>query len=128
MIEQEILLHKTSDKQPINQEEIIVSPIIGDGNCFYRSISLYLTNKHSNHKIIREIIYETTKQCKENLKPFFLTGIADDILIDAKLENYIELIKTDSFYAVIIELSLDVNIFQKTIIVYLNEKKSDIPK
>ena len=45
MIEQEILLHKIRDKQPINQEEIIVSPIIGNGNCFYRSISLYLINE-----------------------------------------------------------------------------------
>jgi len=52
--------------------------------------SLYLTNGQSNHKIIREIVYEVEKEYKENLKPFFLTGISDDILVDAKLENYIE--------------------------------------
>ena len=126
MIEQKILLNKIRNKQPINQEEIIITPILGDGNCFYRSISLYLTNEQSNHKIIREIIYEAAKERKEDLKPFFLTGIADDILTDAKLENYIELIKNDSFYAGIIELSLAANIFQKTIIVYLDDKSIDI--
>ena len=71
MIEQKILLHKIQNKQTINQDEIIISPIIGDGNCFYRSISLHLTNEQSNHKIIREFIYEAAKECKENLKPFF---------------------------------------------------------
>ena len=59
-----------NDKKPINQEEIIISPIIGD-NCFCSSISLYLINEQSSHKIIREIIYEEAKECKENLKPFF---------------------------------------------------------
>ena len=125
MIEQELFFHKSWDKQLINQEEIIISPIIGDGNCFYRSISLYLINEQTNHKIIREIIYEAAKESKENLKPFFLTGISGDILADAKLENYIEKIKNESFYAGIIELSLASNIFHKTIIVYSNEENND---
>ena len=125
MIEQELLLHRIHDKQPINQEEINISPITGDGNCFYRSISLYFTNEQTNHKIIREIIYEAAKEYKEDIKPFFLTGISDEILADAKLENYIEKIKSDSFYAGIIELSLAAKIFYKTIIVYSNEENND---
>ena len=125
MTEQELLLHRIHDKQPINQEEIIISPITGDGNCFYRAISLYFTNEQTNHKIIREIIYEAAKEYKEDIKPFFLTGISDEILADAKLENYIEKIKNDSFYAGIIELSLAAKIFYKTIIVYSNEENND---
>ena len=84
-----------------------------DGNFFYRAFSLYLTNDQTNHKIIREIIYETAKESKEFIKPFFLIGISDNVLEDPKLDNYLEIIKNDSFFTWIIEISLATNIFHK---------------
>ena len=55
------------DKKPLNPEEVIISPVYGDGSCFYRTLSLYLTSDQSYYKIIRDIIYETSKENKENL-------------------------------------------------------------
>ena len=114
---------KILGKKNLNPEEVIISPVAGDGNCFYRAIFLYLTNVETNYKIIREIVYEATKENKEILKPYFLNGISDDILEIYKLENYIEKIKIDSFYAGIIEISIAAKIFDKTIIIYSIEEK-----
>ena len=52
-------------------DEVIIAPIIGDGNCFYKALCLFLTNEQSNHKIIREVIYKSAKEKKELLKLFF---------------------------------------------------------
>ena len=56
MSEEKIILQKVMDKKLLNPEDVIISPIEGDGNCFYRALSLYLTSDQSNYKIIREII------------------------------------------------------------------------
>ena len=50
-------------------------------------------------------------------------GLSDNILADEKLENYIEKIKNDKFYAGIIELSIAAKIFDRTIIVCSIEEK-----
>ena len=89
---------------------------------------MFFTNSEGNHKIIRDIIYNVAIINKEFIKPFFLTGLEDDILADHKLENYIERIKNDGLYAGIIEISLATIIFNYTIIIYsveeeLSEKK-----
>lgn len=43
-----------------------------DGNCWYRTLSKYFTVKKDNHKVSRRLIYEVTKNNKQNLLPFFL--------------------------------------------------------
>lgn len=48
-----------------------------DGNCFYRVLSLYFTQDQNNHDIIRQLIYQTTKENKNNLFPFFLNNNED---------------------------------------------------
>ena len=53
------------------------------------------------------------KGIKEIIKPYFLNGISDDILVSYQLENYIEKIKVDSFYADIIEISIATKILIK---------------
>ena len=125
MSEEKIILQSLLEKKPLNPEDVIISPIERDGNCFYRAWSLYLTNTQSNYNIIREIIYEAFKENKESLKPYFLSGLSDNILTDEKLENYIEKIKNAKFYAGIIELSLAAKIFDRTIVVYSIEDEID---
>ena len=119
------ILQSILEKKPLIPEDVIISPIEGDGNCFYRALSLYLTNDQSNYNIIREIIYEASKENKESLKPYFLSGLSDNILADEKLENYIEKIKNDKFYGGIILLSLAEKIFDRTIVVYSIEDEID---
>ena len=74
----------------LSLEEVIIQPVYEDWKCFYRAISLYFTNDEAKYKIIREIIYETAKETKENLKPNFLNELYDNILADYKVENQIE--------------------------------------
>ena len=54
----------------------------GDGNCWYRTLSNYFTGKQDNHKVFRRLIYEATKNNKQNLLPFFLEDgqETDDII------------------------------------------------
>jgi len=40
-------------------------PIFKDRNCFFRYISVYLTDTQDNYPIIRELIYEYAKENKD---------------------------------------------------------------
>ena len=119
----ENIISKIVNKKPIKPNDVVVAPVNKDGNCFYRALSLFFTNSEGNHKIIRDIIYNVAIINKEFIKPFFLTGLEDDILADHKLENYIERIKNDGLYAGIIEISLATIIFNYTIIIYSVEEE-----
>ena len=52
---------------------MIIAPVKGDGNCFYRALTLYLTNDEKNCKTLRELIYNNAVENKVFIKPFFLT-------------------------------------------------------
>ena len=46
--------------------------ITGDGNCLFRATSYYLYGKEDQYKEIRKLVYQESKNNKEELKPFFL--------------------------------------------------------
>ena len=119
------LTDKILNKLPLNENEVIIAPIIGDGNCLYRFLAQFLTNDQNNHKIIREIIYQAALANKEHIKPFFLRDVSDNILAESKLDNYIDKIKNNGFYAGIIEISLAAIIFNYTIVVYSIEEEQN---
>ena len=98
-------ISKILHKNLITTKEINIILVIGDGNCFYRSISVYFSNSETFHSEVRNLIYETAKENKETIRPFFIEGAEDEILIDSKLDGYIENIKRNYFYEGIIEIS-----------------------
>ena len=67
--------HKT-----INKELVQIKDVIGDGNCYYRTLSLYFTNEESYYKFFREQIYLAAMNNINELKEFFLNNENDEIL------------------------------------------------
>ena len=63
----------------LNREDYINIPIYKDGNCFFRSLSVYLTDTQDNYKIIRELIAEYAEVNKENFIEFFIRGNVDHV-------------------------------------------------
>ena len=55
----------------LSKDNYIHIPINKDGNCLYRTISVYLTDTQDNYQIIRELIYEYAKKNKELFLRFF---------------------------------------------------------
>ena len=74
------LMDKILNMLPLNEIEVIIAHIVWDGNCFYRSLSQFLTNDQNKHEIIGEIIYHAALENKEQIKPFFLGDVSDNIL------------------------------------------------
>jgi hypothetical protein len=72
MKKEKSIIKKVLDKKPLNPEEVIISPIYGDGNCFYRALSLYLTM--INHIIkLQEILFrKPQRKIKKILNLIFL--------------------------------------------------------
>ena len=67
-------LSKILHKNRITSKEINIIPVIGDGNCLYRSISVYFTNSETFHSDVRNLVYETAKENKATIRPFFIEG------------------------------------------------------
>ena len=107
-------------KQHLNLSKDICNIIdVGrDRNCFYRTLSLYFTGDESHYKIIRQNIYLAAKDNTEYLRNFFNTDQNDPILVNKKLEGYIETIKEDCFFAGAMEIYLAVKIFNINIAIY----------
>ena len=102
----------------LKREDYIHIPIYKDGNCFFRSISVYLTDTQDNYKIIRELIAEYAEVNKETFIEFFIKGNVDQALGSMDLNNYIQNIKNDGQFAGIIELSIASKLFDINIFIY----------
>ena len=84
------LYHKVLKKEIIYKNEIIILNVIGDGNCYFRNLSLYFTNNENYHIFFRELLYIYINKNKEDIikeNPFHLYK---DKLI--KVIDYIPLI------------------------------------
>ena len=114
-----ILSHKPLDKNLF--ENIDVGR---DGNCFYRTLSLFFTNEESHYKFFREQIYIACKNNLNELKEFFVDQNKDPILENNKLDGYIEKIRQNYFFASNIEISIASKIFQITIGIYEEDKNN----
>ena len=105
--------HKPLKKDLVNEYEVI-----GDGNCYYRVLSLYFTNDESYFNFFREQIYFSAKDNINLLKEFFINDKNDEILCDNKLKGYINKIKDNKFFAGNIEIYLTTKIFDINIALY----------
>ena len=125
MTEEIISLIKNNQDIPKNQ--IKLHYINKDGNCWYRLLSKYYTNDEKYYKTFRQIIFESAKNNKELLAPFFLNSEegVDNVIINIKLEHYIDKIREDSFYAGNIELAISSIIFNLNISIYTSENDED---
>ena len=79
-----IISHK-----PLNHNLIEIIDVCRDGNCFYRTLSLFYVSDESQYIFFGEQIYLAAKNNIKELKEFFKDEIQDPILENNKLEGYI---------------------------------------
>ena len=63
--------------------------------CWHRLLSKYYTNNEKYYETFRQIIYESAKNNRELLVPFFLNpeeGVGD-VIVNMKLYHYINTIR-----------------------------------
>ena len=88
---------------------------IGDGNCWYRTLSLFFDKTEENYKNYRKTISEQIKLNKEKLRPFFINqenSHEDEVLEHLDFDTYCEYVSHNYFYAGNIEILLSSQIFQ----------------
>ena len=105
-------------RQDISKNKVNLIQITGDGNCLYRAFSYFLYGNENEHINIRKEVYEKAKIRKNELKNFFLENIDDEILLNTRIDNYLEKIKENGFYGGTIELGILSNSYQLNISVY----------
>ena len=76
--------------------------ITWDGNCLYKTFLFLIIMKT---KILKNIYKEAIKS-KNDIKEFFIEDAKDGVIINIRIENYIEKIQEDAFYRGIIEIGL----------------------
>ena len=87
----------------------------GDGNCWFRTLSLFFDGVEDNYKEYRPKIYEHAIKFKEDLRPFFVQGQNDnndEILENYNFDEYIEHIASNYFYLGNIEILLTSQIYK----------------
>jgi len=101
-----------------------VIEILGDGNCFFRTISKYIYGSENNYAILREAAYNYVK---ENLTEFYeFCYVEDDcyytdieeggVIKKYILDDYVEELKNDKVFAGYIEINAISKIINRAII------------
>lgn len=83
--------------QNLNKDLFKIIDVGHDRNCFYRTLSLYFTNEETYFNFFRNQIYLAAKNNIERLKEFFVEDEEDQILVNNKIEGYIEKLMRISF-------------------------------
>ena len=96
-----------------------------DGNCLFRTFSLYLYQNQENYNEIRQAIYKEANKQKESIKNFFIEDTNDPVIMNYKINNYIEKIKENYFWGGIIEISIFAKIFKTNIGIYTKNDEND---
>ena len=103
----------------IDKNEYCEIGIIGDGNCFYRCLSMYFEYNQNDYSYYRRIIYEYIFQNKNTFKPFFNKYESEsDLQYNDRYNKYIENIINDGIFAGDFELSSASSVLNKNILVY----------
>ena len=55
-----------------NKEDLIEVSVLGDGNCFFRALSMCMKYNQENHNYYRNLVYKFIKQNKEQMSFFFI--------------------------------------------------------
>ena len=90
---------KIKEHKEISKDLLEINNVERDGNCFYRTLSLYFTNDEMHYAFFREQIYSAAKNNIIELKEFFIEDKNDPILANNKIEAYIDQIKENKFFA-----------------------------
>ena len=115
--------------QNLNKDLFKIIDIGKDGNCFHRTLSLYFTNEETYFNFFRNQIYLAAKNNIESLNEFFVEDEEDQILVNNKIEGYIEKIIENMFFAGNVEINLAAKIFAINIAIYeiINNNKYYTP-
>ena len=92
------------NRKDIPQDLIENIYIKKDGNYLYRIFSFFLYEEQSKYNDIRTQIYNETKNHKNEIKEYFLEDECDDVIVNYKIDNYIEKIKENFFGVEILKL------------------------
>jgi len=110
----EQLYQKVLNHENLSKDIIDIKNVEGDGNCFYRAISQFLSNDELSHQIIRdEIFKKAQKRERSDLK-----GISLLENCDLSATNYINNIQFDGGFAGDLEISIAHQLYDINIAVY----------
>lgn len=98
--------------------------IIGDGNCFFRTVSKYIYGNENNYSILRKATYNYVK---DNLTEFYEFCYVEDgcyytdieeggVIKKYVLDDYVEELKNDKVYSGYIEINAISKIINRVII------------
>ena len=98
--------------------------IIGDGNCFFRTVSKYIYGNENNYSILRKATYDYVK---DNLTEFYEFCYVEDgcyytdieeggVIKKYVLDDYVEELKNDKVYSGYIEINAISKIINRVII------------
>ena len=111
-----------------------IIPITPDGNCFFRTISYYLTGNENLHKNLRESVYNYVSQnitkfyeyCYVENNIYYIDIEENHIIIKYILDEYVQKIKRDKFFAGFIEINAMSIILNRPIIILENLENNNI--
>ena len=112
------IFENLKNRKPLKKDLVNKFDVLGDGNCYFRALSLYFTNEGSYFNFFTEQIYLSAKDNINLLKEFFINDENDGTLYNNKIEGYINKIKDNQFFAGNIEIYLTTKIFNINIAVY----------
>ena len=81
--------------------------MIGDGNCFHRSISYQLFGTQEEHSTIRNVVYHTEKFSKEIFSPYLIPG-----LNKTTLQEQVIHVSTPGTWATHVEVLATASVFE----------------
>ena len=86
-------------KQILERKACIEIPILGDGNCFYRCISMFIENTQENHIYYRNLIYNYICQSWYFTIFFPINENENQQDFIRRYDNFISSIKSQGTYA-----------------------------
>ena len=94
-------------------------PVLGDGNCFFRCVSMSIEFTEENHQYYRNLVYNYIKHNQTQLELFFARlDNETDQHYHERYDHFIENIKNDGTYAGDFEISAASLVLGKEIVIY----------
>ena len=103
----------------LNQKDYFEIDIIGDGNCFYRYLSMYFEKTQENYKYYRQIIFNYISNNKTLFIQFFAQKENENNKeYERRFSIYINNILSEGSYAGDFEISSASSVLNRNIIIY----------
>ena len=122
-----MLYHKIINFENLSDNEVEEIKILEDGNCYYNNLSYYYTGKQDYNQFFRLLIYKYIKKNKNDVLIHNPYTLINEEIVD--IEDYIELIKNNTFYSGDLEIAKTKEIFNLNLAVYrksINNNNGDI--